>query len=510
MSWSDGYVTEIDYTHGYYRELSPVILDFALLMKGLVRPKGGPLRYLELGFGQGLSLNIHAAACPGEFWGTDFSPSQAVHASELALRAGSGVHVLNESFSDFLGRGDLPCFDIIGIHGIWSWISASARQDLLKIISRKLNAGGIVYISYNCFPGFSSVQPVQHLMALHAAANIGQDVKARIDGSLDFIEELGAAGARFFAANPGTLDRVKDIRSKDKRYVAHEYFNQNWYCSTFAEMAGDMAAHRMSFAGSAHLLDHVVGVQLSPAAQAIVGRIPDMTLRETTRDYFINQQFRRDIFGKGLIKLSPLEQRTQLGEIHFLLTARPEAIKLEVNGGVGKVQLRPEIYEPIIACLKVTQGKPMLLADICQDPNVASLSTEQIIEAVLLLVATGSIAPTQPPDVVAAADATCRSLNGAIFDGAQTSDDTQFLASPVLGSGVPVSRIHRLFLGARREGFTSDEDLIRVVGSRVRARDPLRPTLTDMALEPVLQSSLEKDLASFKQQEPVWTSLGII
>jgi hypothetical protein len=35
-------------------------------------------RYLELGFGQGLTLNIHAAACPGEFWATDFNP---VHAS---------------------------------------------------------------------------------------------------------------------------------------------------------------------------------------------------------------------------------------------------------------------------------------------------------------------------------------------------------------------------------------------------------------------------------------------
>ena len=510
MSWSDGYVTEIDYTHGYYRELSPVILDYALLMKGLARPKGGPLRYLELGFGQGLSLNIHAAACPGEYWGTDFSPSQAVHAAELGRRSGSGVHVINESFSDFLARDDLPSFDVIGIHGIWSWISASARQDLLKIISRKLNAGGIVYISYNCFPGFSSVHPIQHLMALHAAANTGQDVKKRIDGSLDFIEELGAAGARFFSANPGTLDRVKDIRTKDKRYVAHEYFNQNWYCSTFAEMAGDMGAHRLSFAGSAHLLDHVVGVQLSPAAQAIVNRIHDTTLQETTRDYFINQQFRRDIFGKGLVKLSPVEQRVRLGAMHFVLTARPEAIKLEVIGGVGKVQLRPEIYEPIIATLKTAEGRPMLLGDLCADAKVASLATEQIIEALLLLVATGSVAPTQPPDVIAASDATCRSLNGAIFEGAQTSDEMQFLASPVLGSGVPISRIHRLFLGARREGFTRDEDLIRVVGRRVRARDPLRPVPPETALEPALQESLEKDLASFKQQEPIWTSLGIL
>jgi hypothetical protein len=34
MDWTQGYVNQIDYTHGYYRELSPALIDFACLSAG--------------------------------------------------------------------------------------------------------------------------------------------------------------------------------------------------------------------------------------------------------------------------------------------------------------------------------------------------------------------------------------------------------------------------------------------------------------------------------------------
>ena len=62
--WTAGYVAEIDYTHGYYRELSPPILSLAVLNRAVATRRGHPFRYLELGFGQGLSLNkIGRASC---------------------------------------------------------------------------------------------------------------------------------------------------------------------------------------------------------------------------------------------------------------------------------------------------------------------------------------------------------------------------------------------------------------------------------------------------------------
>ena len=76
--WNEGYFTEGTYTYGYYRELSPVWQRFCLLANGYEIPEPGPdAVHCELGFGQGVSVNIHAAATPGRYIGTDFNPAHA-------------------------------------------------------------------------------------------------------------------------------------------------------------------------------------------------------------------------------------------------------------------------------------------------------------------------------------------------------------------------------------------------------------------------------------------------
>ncbi len=74
-NWTEGYVADINYTYGYYSELNPTRARLALLNKGIEPPQIETA--CELGFGQGLSVNIHAAASPVEWWGTDFNPAQA-------------------------------------------------------------------------------------------------------------------------------------------------------------------------------------------------------------------------------------------------------------------------------------------------------------------------------------------------------------------------------------------------------------------------------------------------
>ena len=72
--WDSEYISEIEYLYGYYSELSPVRLKLALLSRGIQHSVGSYPTYLELGFGQGLSLNINAAVTSGAFYGTDFNP----------------------------------------------------------------------------------------------------------------------------------------------------------------------------------------------------------------------------------------------------------------------------------------------------------------------------------------------------------------------------------------------------------------------------------------------------
>ena len=103
-SWSSGYVVDIDYTLGYYGEMNPTRIPWVLANKGLASPN--IQNACELGFGQGLATNFHAATSDTQWWGTDFNPSQTAFAQSLGHF--SGANLFDESFQDFCNRSDLP------------------------------------------------------------------------------------------------------------------------------------------------------------------------------------------------------------------------------------------------------------------------------------------------------------------------------------------------------------------------------------------------------------------
>src|SRR5690606_7692367 len=145
----------VGYTYGYYREISPVFQRFCLLLNGYAAPESGAdANHCELGFGQGVSINIHAASNPGHYIGTDFNPAQAAHANSLAAASGNNARLYDDSFEQLLNRDDLPQFDSISLHGIWTWVSRDNHKIIAEFARRYLKPGGVFYNSYNCFPGW--------------------------------------------------------------------------------------------------------------------------------------------------------------------------------------------------------------------------------------------------------------------------------------------------------------------------------------------------------------------
>lgn len=92
--------------------------------------------YGDLGCGQGFNVNLVAAAHPGgEFHATDFNPVHIAGARRLARQAGAtNIHFYDDSFEDFGRRTDLPDFDIIVLHGIFSRVSAENRRLIVDFI----------------------------------------------------------------------------------------------------------------------------------------------------------------------------------------------------------------------------------------------------------------------------------------------------------------------------------------------------------------------------------------
>jgi hypothetical protein len=451
--WAAGYVTEVEYSHGYYRELAPGLLRLACLVGGVAPPTSEPLRYLELGYGQGLSINIHAAAVPGKFWGTDFNPSQAAQARELAEASGSGVILLDDSFAELAARPDLPEFDIIALHGIWTWVSDENRRAIVDLLRRKLRVGGIAFVSYNCFPGWTAAMPLRHLLKLHAdlAGSAAAGPVAKIEGAVTFALSLADSGARYFREYPGVTARLKIIAKQDRNYLAHEYFNRNWDLMAFSDVAQRLADARLSFVASAHLLDHVDGLNLSAEGRKLLGDIQHPILKESVRDYLVNQQFRRDVFMKGPRRLTGAEHQELLRSEAFVLTTYAQDIRPTVVGALGEATLQEHIYQPLIQVMAENGHAPKKFGQLIAHPKLKGLDFAQLLQAMLVLIGAGHAHPAQSVPSRSPHDH-CKALNRHLCERGRSRGDIGFLASPVTGAGVPVPRFQQLWLLALQQG----------------------------------------------------------
>jgi hypothetical protein len=453
-SWTSGYVADIEYTHGFYRELTPGLIRLSLILKGVAPFASGPVSYLELGFGQGLAINIHAASVPGDFWGTDFNPNQAAHAVASARAAGSGAHLFDLSFEELARRDDLPDFDVIALHGIWSWISDENRRVVVDLIRRRLKVGGAVYISYNTLPGWAAAMPLRHLMTLHAetVGSEAQGMIGRINGAIDFAKRVVDSNAAYFAANPGVKTKLEKIAEQNRNYLAHEYFNRDWGPMHFAELADWLSQAKVSFAASAHSLDHVDAINLSVAGQELLKSISHPILHESVRDYLVNQQFRRDIFVKGLRTLSPLEQLERLRDTRLALTTRAEDVELKAKGALGEGTLQESVYRPLLSALADRQYAPKTVAEVMSQPDMAKLMPPQLLQAITILVGAGHVHPAQTDAEVKAVRDRCRRLNKYLCERARSVSEGAYLASPVLGGAANVGRFQQLFLLGLAQG----------------------------------------------------------
>ena len=460
MEWTSGYRADIDYTYGYYRELAPGLIDFALLYAGFDPPRrGDDVRYLELGYGQGVSLNVHAAACPGEYWGADFNPVHAAHSQQLAQVSGANAHFTDESFAEMLGRDDMPSMDYVALHGIWSWISDENRKVIVETFRKRLRVGGAAYNSYNTFPGWATAMPLRHILSIHSEA-AGSDIQGmvtRIDAALAFGQQLADVNARYFQNNPLAKTRLDSFAGQNRNYLAHEFFNEFWTPMYFSELQAWLGEAKLSYACPASLIDQLDALNLTTPQREMLNSVPPGILRETVRDYLQNQQFRKDLYTRGARHLSPLERLERLRDVRVVLTGDQGAPE-HVETVLGKVSLRKDIYEPVTEAIAEGDGGPKSIAELGDSPKLAKLPPGGLLESLAVLVGMGRVHPAQSDAAIAKAAPRCAKLNAHFIERARITGEIGILASPVIGGAVGAGRFEMMFAGARAAGHKRPAD----------------------------------------------------
>jgi hypothetical protein len=297
-------------------------------------------------------------------------------------------------------------------------------------------------------PGWAGIAPLRRLLVQQHAASGGasQTGLAQALAFADKLKELGALFHRMYPHVAVQWDRLKKLPAS---YLAHELLTRDWQAFSFTDVAAELADAKLTYVGSAHLTDHVDRVNFTEAQQSFLALIADRALGETTRDMIVGRQFRRDIFVKGVAPLRPLAARERWLDTRFALTTPAGEIDLTFETALGTIQLRPDMYKPVI---EVLDRGPMTMRELVASEPAARLEWTGLTDAIRVLVGRGDLQPALPAENEAERTAAVRAFNAAVTALAKDSDDLGYLASPVTGGGVRVDRLTQLYLQAKRDG----------------------------------------------------------
>lgn len=506
-TWADDYPTDFGYTYGNFPELSPAHIQFALANVGILPPSTqGEFNYCELGFGQGVTLNVLGCAYPhGSFSGNDFNPEHVRFARTMQAASRSDVLTFEDSFEALCSR-ELPEFDFIVAHGVWSWVNPDQWQHVARFVRERLRPGGVFYVSYNALPGWAKFMPMHELISTMSRLGVPAETGsgARLTRTLALTKTVVDQNSGYFEINPAAKERFEKLGRENPHYLAHEYLNQHWTPTYFHQVDRCLREAKLTYACQGQLLSHLDFLELGPEQLQYLQGIESPVLRETVRDYLCNRQFRRDLYVKGPARLSSAEHREQLMGFAFALRVPAHSISLTVSGPLGKADLEPELYGEVIARLEANLAGATPLHEFVNDAVLRRHGFGRIYQALFMLVAKGDVAVVKETVSRDAKHPAAEGLNRWILDQATHNLGLPLLVDPISGSALQVEQVEQLFLHGIEQGVDDErllidyaETMLTRTGRRADARGEL--PLDEAQRRAVLRERLEDLLGGMLQ-----------
>ncbi len=438
---------EIPYTWNFYTHQSPVRLQYVARLNGIeLPPIAEPFTYCELGCGNGVTANILADSLPqGSFYAVDINPAHIANAESMAKEAGlSNITFFQDGFGGMLQRR-LPKFDYITLHGVWSWVDDGVRREALAVIDKFLKPGGLVYVSYNCLPGWAPLIPVWRMMQTKMASADG-DALNKARAGLAYLKRLLDGDAPYFKKNPAAGKYVSRLLRRDTVRVVHALGTNAFEPMYFGDVAKDMASIGLSYCGSAKIEKNHVDLTTPSRFIDLIEDAAGPIDREMERSVITNEKFRRDVYCRGRAPIDPDARYKLYADTVVGGTVDASEVTREFELTRRNLRLSDKIYDALIPALVAGRCS---ISEVCALPSMTGYGARQITEAIHRLILGGQFEPFAAPAPEFGTPARFRiasTLNRLLLEKRLIEDGQCYLASPVLGRGLRVNLIRGLLL----------------------------------------------------------------
>ena len=477
-AWNGGYVTDITYTAGWYGQQSPVLMALAcqLCSVGVPLPAADDrVHLLELGCGQGFGAMIQAASNPN--WmvtAVDFNPAHIAAAREWAAESG----LINIRFveadlatlaEDQIGQS-IPEADFVTMHGVWSWVPKSVQDGIVRLLRKKVRAGGVVHVSFNALPAWGPAVGMQRMLR-EAGRRLAWRSDRQAEEGLAVVKALLAADARQLERSPFARALLSRLDSVPTSYLAHEYMNEHWQPCFLSDVAAALSDAKLEWAGSAQLTENFLALTLTDAQRAVADRFDDPLMRELVKDMCIDRSLRHDLFVRGPRRNSNAVRDAALRDVVIGMNIDLEELPTTVDVPAGQAQFNEAFYRPIVQA--ASEGA-MRVGDLLNLPEVEG-RRDNPAELIGMLVGMNLAYPVLRPEADPEAGAMrFNRVAARRLRGSENLSRVVGLASHRMGAGAQCSLVDMIVLDHLRDDPDNIDTLLQQLDPSTDDKDRLR------------------------------------
>ncbi|PNV84600.1 MAG: hypothetical protein C0627_00430 [Sulfurimonas sp.] len=351
---------------------------------------------------------------------------------------------------------ELPKFDLIAIHGIYSWIDEKNQSIINDFIDKHLSSKGIVYISYNTKPGTDAFRPAQHIIkeVVEQLTSHIENTDDKIKATLNWMEKFHTTDPAYLNAFATIKKRIDTFKGKDVNYIYHEYLNDNWFSFYFSEMAKNLTPAGLKYLGQSQYSDDLEVLNYTNEQIEVYKELPT-PLKQDVQDSMTNTQFRKDLWMRDANAMSSEIKQEFIKNQQVILSVPYELVSLEIKGKRLKINLSKEFYQVVVDLLADYQ--PKTIESLKQELN---FSDAQIIEIITVLNSIGMVALIAENKNCEANQEKCDAFNKIVLEEAAQQHNLKQLASPVIAEAIVMHNlVITMMIKAYKEGITTQKDL---------------------------------------------------
>ena len=290
-------------------------------------------KILELGCASGGNIVPLAYLYPdASFVGIDLSDKEIdegnVHVKNLGLK---NIKLIQQSIVDF--REPNEKYDYIICHGVYSWVNSEVREHIFRICTESLAPNGIVYISYNTYPGWHMVETIRDLMLWHSKSIDDPSLKAKSSREVITFISNGLKNnpspyAQFFKTE------IELITKQNDSYFLHDHlstFNDPVYFYQFMDKANQ---YNLAYLSDVHL-PVMMPDNLPESLSSEIKKINNIVVAEQYIDFIRNRRFRCTLLCHQSTVINRALKTDDIENFYIKINARPEKVDL-AESDLGK------------------------------------------------------------------------------------------------------------------------------------------------------------------------------